>query len=165
VVTTGPLDALFFWVRHDLAVVKNRRRLEIATKFLTKMWGANNLLDESILVGGGPKLIVLKPSLVHIPLAVGLHRLFFFLVGGNAEGIDAVRICEKGVPGGVRINILPAGFLPPTGHQVHIPNNRLRWAVTFGLVVLSEDAVYRVRVARARIILFDLDRYFVRENG
>jgi len=93
----------------------------------------------------GTKLIVLKPFFVHIPFAADIHRIFLILVGRNAVRIDAVRICEKGVSGGIRLNILPAGFLPPARHQVQIFVRSLgRAAAYFGLIVLSVDFVYRV---------------------
>lgn len=79
------------------------------------------------MVGGGPELTgFLKPSFIHILLAVGVGLHFLFLVGGHAVRINAIRICEKVVLRGVGLNILPPGFLPSTGDQVHRFLCRLR---------------------------------------
>jgi hypothetical protein len=118
------------------------------------------------LVGGGPELTgFLKPSFVHVLLAVVADLHFLLLVRGHAVGINAVRVLEKGVLRGVGLDILPPRFLPATWYQMHRLFGRLRGAVIIGAVVLSVDAVdLRVRVARAGIILLDLHGNLVGKN-
>ena len=56
------------------------------------------LLDESLLVSGGPELTgIFETSFVHILLAVVADLNFLLLVGRHAMGINAIRVLEKSV--------------------------------------------------------------------